>query len=113
MVLVFFDANDTPLVLDNLMDQIIPTKNRDDLIPIYSFNTDSVWIVKSGVFRKAGKSTELKPWRNLMARIPSETLSLSKANISAFTIFVSPTMLNLLFEAKSEIGFRRGFVCGH
>ncbi|MDH3899565.1 MAG: transglutaminase-like cysteine peptidase [Gammaproteobacteria bacterium] len=75
MVLTYFPAADAePLVLDNLDTEIRPANKRNDLLPVYSFNVDGLWLAKSrsGESKHVGKSTRLSPWRDVIARINSE-----------------------------------------
>lgn len=60
-----------PLVLDNLIADILPATQRKDLIPVYSFNGSGLWLAKSrGKGQKVGKSDRLKRWQNLLDRMP-------------------------------------------
>lgn len=48
MVLAYYEKpNSIPLVLDNLNKRILPASQRKDLIPIYSFNGDGLWLAKT------------------------------------------------------------------
>lgn len=71
MVLTYFPkTNDIPLVLDNINPKILPANKRKDLLPIYSFNAESLWLAKSmGTGKKVGGSGRLKLWRNLQDRM--------------------------------------------
>lgn len=60
-----------PLVLDNLIADILPATQRKDLIPVYSFNGSGLWLAKSrGKDQKVGSSDRLKRWQNLLDRMP-------------------------------------------
>lgn len=60
-----------PLVLDNLVADILPATKRKDLIPVYSFNGSGLWLAKSrGKGQKVGSSARLKRWTNLLNRMP-------------------------------------------
>jgi predicted transglutaminase-like cysteine proteinase len=71
MVLAYFPAaDDLPLVLDNINVEILPANKRKDLIPIYSFNAESLWLAKSrGTGKKVGSSGKLKLWTDLQERV--------------------------------------------
>lgn len=46
VVSYFAQANDEPLVLDNLNPKILPASQRQDLLPVYSFNGEGLWLAK-------------------------------------------------------------------
>ncbi|HHO46874.1 MAG TPA: sulfate adenylyltransferase [Desulfobacteraceae bacterium] len=73
MVLTFYPAPDAePLVLDNLVDDILPASARTDLLPVYSFNGAGLWIAKQrGRGRHVGDSDRLKRWKELLGRMPN------------------------------------------
>lgn len=71
MVLAFYPAADAdPLVLDNLIDEIKPASLRHDLVPVYSFNGDGLWLAKErGRGRLVGASDRLSRWTDLLGRM--------------------------------------------
>jgi len=67
MVLAYYERPDAePLVLDNLEDRVRPASQRADLVPVYSFNDEEVWIEMRG---RSGSPTQLRNWRALMDRL--------------------------------------------
>lgn len=72
MVLTYFETpNAVPLVLDNLEPRIRSADERDDLVPVYSFNGSGLWLAKSrGLGRQLGGAERLDPWRELRERMP-------------------------------------------
>ena len=73
MVLSYYPGEDPiPLVLDNLNPRILPANERDDLVPIYSFNSAALWLAKSGkdqnVTPNSAAIENLKPWQALLRR---------------------------------------------
>ena len=75
MVLTYYDSPDAePRVLDNLIPQIKPASQRDDLVPVYSFNGDNLWLSRelSGRGELVGKSTRINIWQKLIKRIQQE-----------------------------------------
>lgn len=70
MVLTYYSKRGVePLVLDNIDPKIKPAGQRDDLIPIYSFNADFLWLVKArGEGKNVGRSDRLSLWRELQQR---------------------------------------------
>ncbi len=74
MVLTYYSSpSAVPLVLDNLKPSILPATNRTDLIPVYSFNADGLWLAKSrGRGKRVGSSQRINLWQDLKARMEKE-----------------------------------------
>ena len=75
MVLSYYTEPDAePVVLDNLVAEIRPSSQRTDLLPVYSFNGEGLWLVKNqaGNDKHVGHSSRLGPWRDVVARISDE-----------------------------------------
>ena len=68
MVLAFYsDPDAEPLILDNLLGDILPASRRRDLTPVFSFNGQGIWA--------GGKSTStsrLSRWQDLLTRAQAE-----------------------------------------
>ncbi|WP_040431046.1 transglutaminase-like cysteine peptidase [Chitiniphilus shinanonensis] len=69
MVLTYYATPQAePLVLDNLIGEIRPASRRPDLLPVFSFNRDGVYV--------PGASTasvdRLSRWKNLMQRMQQQ-----------------------------------------
>lgn len=64
MVLAYYPTPDAePLILDNLVNQILPASQREDLQPVYSFNGSGLWMSKQrGDGRRIGEARELSKW---------------------------------------------------
>lgn len=70
MVLAYYPRPDAePLVLDNLEDRVRPASQRPDLIPVYSFNDEEVWVEMRG---RSGPPTQIRNWSALIARMERE-----------------------------------------
>ena len=71
MVLTYYDSPQAvPLVLDNLVAQIKSATERNDLLPIYSFNGSSLWLAKNKASgNPVGSSNRLSLWQDLKQRI--------------------------------------------
>lgn len=70
MVLAYYPRPDAePLVLDNLEDTVRPASQRADLVPVYSFNDEEVWIEMRG---KSGSPRQIRNWNLLMERLDRE-----------------------------------------
>ncbi|MDH3327945.1 MAG: transglutaminase-like cysteine peptidase [Desulfobulbaceae bacterium] len=73
MVITYYEKPGAePLVLDNLNKLIKPASQRNDLLPVYSFNGTSLWIAKQrGKGKMVGSSERLGQWKNLLERMPN------------------------------------------
>ncbi len=70
MVLAYYARPDAvPLVLDNLEQRVRPASQRPDLIPVYSFNDEEVWVEMRG---RSGSPTQIRNWSALIARLERE-----------------------------------------
>ena len=71
MVLAYYETSDAiPMVLDNLNKRILPASQRQDLIPVYSFNGDGLWLAKSqGRGRQMQGQNNNSLWEDLNARM--------------------------------------------
>ena len=72
MVLTYFETpRSIPLVLDNINKRIVKATSRKDLVPIYSFNGDGLWLAKErGKGKKvAGGTDRLKKWNSLLKKM--------------------------------------------
>ncbi|MFC1614999.1 transglutaminase-like cysteine peptidase [Patescibacteria group bacterium] len=74
MVLFYYEHEYAkPVVLDNLIGQIRPASERQDLAPVYGFNGDGLWLAKSrGRGRKVGGSERISLWQNLTTKMEKE-----------------------------------------
>ena len=77
MVLAYYSAPDSdPLILDNLVGEIRRGSERPDLIPVYSFNVDGLWVaVQRSLGRNVGDASLLAQWRDVLRRMESEKSS--------------------------------------
>lgn len=80
MVLTYYSTPDSiPLVLDNLKSKILPATERSDLLPVYSFNAEGLWLAKSRTEGlKVGKAKRVGLWDDLVMRINTEMVNKSK-----------------------------------
>ena len=60
-----------PLVLDNLQDEIVPASRRDDLRPVFSFNSEGLW-QGVGAVSAGDPALRLTRWREVMAKARAE-----------------------------------------
>lgn len=75
MVLAYYHKpTSIPVLLDNLNKTLQPSSKRNDLLPIYSFNADNLWLSKEkgrGVL--VGGSSRLSLWTDLNNRFDNMT----------------------------------------
>ena len=76
MVLAYYETpSSIPLILDNINPKILPSTQRRDLLPIYSFNGENLWLSKAkGQGKLAGKSSRLQSWNKLRSRFSAASL---------------------------------------
>lgn len=71
MVLGYYPSPSAePLVLDSLLNEIQPASRRPDLTPIFSFNSEGLWV--GGDAPVADPSARLSRWRGVLARMRQE-----------------------------------------
>ncbi|WP_227368031.1 transglutaminase-like cysteine peptidase [Halomonas sp. M20] len=72
MVLGYYESpTDEPLVLDNLLPDILPASQRSDLTPVFSFNSDGLW-TGGAQDSLADPTRRLSRWRNVLQRMTAE-----------------------------------------
>lgn len=71
MVLAYYPTPDAdPLILDNLINDILPASRRTDLSPVYSFNGSGLWLNKlQGQSTRVGDATRISRWADLNNRL--------------------------------------------
>ena len=71
MVLGYYPTSDAiPLILDSLTSTIEPANNRPDLHPVFSFNSEGLWVGNQST--SADPTARLSRWRDLLARVNEE-----------------------------------------
>ena len=79
MVLTYYEKpTSMPVVLDNLIAEIKPASQRPDLLHVYSFNGDNLWLSKKG--RRTtlvGTSDRLGPWVQLKSRLENNRVNVN------------------------------------
>jgi len=69
MVLTYYATPTTdPLVLDNLITDIRPASQRRDLLPVYAFNAEGLYLPG----RKNGDSKRLSRWQDVLKKMRAE-----------------------------------------
>ncbi len=71
MVLAYYPTPTAePWIMDNLVDEIQLASARSDLVPVYSFNDEDLWLA-SGNTRKGGAST-VRLWKDVIDKMEKE-----------------------------------------
>lgn len=74
MVLGYYEnPSDEPLILDNLITSIRPASQRPDLTPVFSFNSQGLWVAGQSQ-SAADPTTRLSRWREVLDRMKQEGL---------------------------------------
>jgi predicted transglutaminase-like cysteine proteinase len=72
MVLAYYPgAGGETLILDNLVDEVLPASQRRDLVPVFSFNSDGLW-QGVGTVGAGDPVVRLTRWRELLAKVRAE-----------------------------------------
>ncbi len=73
MVLTYYETPEAvPLVLDNLIDSIRPASQRKDLLPVYAFNADGLWLQGAAGNKRVGDAKRLSRWQDLLKKMEAE-----------------------------------------
>jgi predicted transglutaminase-like cysteine proteinase len=73
MVVTWYATPDAvPLVLDNLKTAILPATQRTDLLPVYAFNGEGLWLPQTGGNKRVGDSKRLSRWQDLLTKMRAE-----------------------------------------
>ncbi len=73
MVLGYFeDPAGEPLILDNLITSVRPAARRPDLTPVFSFNSQGLWV--AGQQQTNNPTARLSRWREVLERMSTEGL---------------------------------------
>lgn len=80
MVLTYFLTPESePLVLDNLDREIKLSSQRKDLVPVYSFNAEGLWLAKKqGSGDYVSDSSRIGLWQKLTEKMQNEQGGISK-----------------------------------
>jgi predicted transglutaminase-like cysteine proteinase len=74
MVLAYYPrGGGETLILDNLVDEVLPASRRSDLVPVFSFNSDGLW-QGVGTVGAGNPAERLTRWRELLAKVRAEGL---------------------------------------
>jgi len=62
----------TPLILDNLVAEILPADRRPDLVPVFSFNSAGLWVGQDDQPTDTKPELRLSRWRDVLRRMQDE-----------------------------------------
>jgi predicted transglutaminase-like cysteine proteinase len=81
MVLTYYSSPDAmPLVLDSLIDTIKPASQRTDLLPVYSFNAEGLWLPGAKGNQKVGDTKRLSRWQDVLKKMQAEGFPVETTN---------------------------------
>ena len=81
MVLTYYASPEAmPLVLDSLMDPILPASQRPDLLPVYAFNGEGLWLTGATGNKKVGDTKRLSRWQDVLKKMSAEGFPASSDN---------------------------------
>jgi hypothetical protein len=73
MVLSYYStATAEPLLMDNLVDDILPATERKDLLLLYAFDAKGLYSVQSEGLKRVGSVARLPCWQMLQAKMREE-----------------------------------------
>lgn len=76
MVLSYYrEPGADPLILDSLVKTIRPASERRDLIPVYSFNGQGLWLARKEDSKPLGRAERLSLWQDLQLRFIREAVA--------------------------------------
>ncbi len=76
MVLGYYSSPDAePLIIDSLIEKVLPASKRNDLTPVFSFNSAGLWAGSSERRAKSNPLDRLSRWRDVLSRLEQEGIS--------------------------------------
>ena len=67
-------------VLDSLIDPIQPASQRTDLLPVYSFNAEGLYLPGAKGNKKVGDTKRLSRWQDVLKKMRAEGFPAEPAN---------------------------------
>jgi predicted transglutaminase-like cysteine proteinase len=79
MVLTYYSSpSAVPLVLDNLIGEIRPASQRKDLLPVYAFNAEGLYLPGTAAGKRASDSKKLSRWQDLLKKMRAEGFAIGE-----------------------------------
>lgn len=73
MVLTYYpNPTADPLVLDNLIGEIRPASQRKDLLPVYAFNSEGLYLPGANGGKRSSDSKKLSRWQDVLQKMQAE-----------------------------------------
>jgi len=73
MVLTYYATPGAdPLVLDNIDGVIRPASQRSDLLPVYAFNAEGLYLPSAGGGKRSGDGKRLSRWQDVLRKMHAE-----------------------------------------
>lgn len=73
MVLTFYSSPTAdPLVLDNLIADIRPASQRKDLLPVYAFNAEGLYLPGANGGNRSSDTKKLSRWQDVLKKLQAE-----------------------------------------
>lgn len=77
MVLTYYASPSAePLVLDNLINQIKPASQRKDLLPVYAFNAEGLYL--PGSSSRKSDTKKLSRWQDILKKMRAEGFAIGE-----------------------------------
>ncbi|HUE91232.1 cysteine protease LapG [Pseudomonas sp.] len=77
MVLTYYASPSAePLILDNLINQIKPASQRKDLLPVYAFNAEGLYL--PGSSSKKSDTKKLSRWQDILKKMRAEGFAIGE-----------------------------------
>ena len=75
MVLAYYPTpSGDPMILDNMVDALRPASRREDLKPVFGFNSEGLWVGGSAAPATKDPGAKLSRWRDLLQRMSADGL---------------------------------------
>ncbi len=75
MVLAYYPTPSAdPLILDNMISEVRPASRREDLRPVFGFNSQGLWVGSAAAPATRDPGARLSRWRDLLQRMAADGL---------------------------------------
>lgn len=75
MVLAYYSEQGAePVILDNLNARVLPASARNDLTPVFGFNSEGLWVGGATGAASTDPAARLSRWRDLLRRMTADGL---------------------------------------
>ena len=75
MVLAYYPTPSAdPMIMDNMVDSVRPASRREDLKPVFGFNSKGLWVGGSAAPATKDPGAKLSRWRDVLQRMSADGL---------------------------------------